>query len=253
MSTTGGGRSFTERFDWAEYSALGLNADVSTLFKFGHNPSIGATEEDIWSTGGSLSYLSSAETLDVVSADAADAAAGTGARTVEIQGLDNAYLEISETVTLAGLSSVETTNSYLRVHRMIVRTAGSGEANAGIITATASTAATVQGQIDAGENQTLQVLYTVPANKTLLLTEVEASTPSVDDAEIRLRIRPLGEVFQTKYLVHINANSAVVPFKVLYKIDEKTDVKLTGKRVGGNDVDCSAYMAGLVVNSDTLT
>lgn len=63
-----------------------------------------------------------------------DTAAGTGARTVFISGLDSNYDVISETVTLNGTSAVQTVRSYLRVNSFLIMSAGSGKTNAGSIT-----------------------------------------------------------------------------------------------------------------------
>ena len=71
-----------------------------TLFKFGNNSDINGSLETIWSHGGLYSYLAAASVLKVSSSSANDAAAGTGARTVTLAGLDASYNEISETVSL---------------------------------------------------------------------------------------------------------------------------------------------------------
>ena len=74
-------------------------ADYQQL-KFGKNPDVGNTEETIWDAGGLYSWQSAAESLEILSSEVADAAAGTGARTVTVKGLDSNYELLSETVTL---------------------------------------------------------------------------------------------------------------------------------------------------------
>ncbi len=61
------------------------------IHKFGRNPSVGGAPETVWMQGGVYSYLTSASTVYVSSDDADDAAAGTGARTVTVLGLDANY------------------------------------------------------------------------------------------------------------------------------------------------------------------
>ena len=79
------------------------------------------------------------QTLSVVSASANDASGGTGARTVEIQGLDSNWNLLTETVTMNGLTPVVTTQEhFLRVFRARVVTAGSLQSNAAQITITGS-------------------------------------------------------------------------------------------------------------------
>jgi hypothetical protein len=82
--------------------------------------------ETIWAEGGLYSYLTAATVLKVSSSSVNDTSAGTGARTVELSGLDADYNEISELVTLNGQTPVNTTKLFLRINRMVVRSAGSG-------------------------------------------------------------------------------------------------------------------------------
>lgn len=57
--------------------AKGSVPGVSGACKFGYNPDVATSFETVWDVGGTYPYLSAATTLDVVSDDAADAAAGT--------------------------------------------------------------------------------------------------------------------------------------------------------------------------------
>ena len=61
-------------------------------FKFGHNAAVSDTEETIWSQGGLYAYPPGAQQMTLSSSSDDDTAnEGTGARTVEIQGLDADY------------------------------------------------------------------------------------------------------------------------------------------------------------------
>jgi len=71
--------------------------------------------------------------LDISSSSAADAAAGTGMRKVEIYGLDYAGIPINESVTLNGQTAVQSTKSFWRVILAKIDTAGTGRKNAGDI------------------------------------------------------------------------------------------------------------------------
>lgn len=207
-----------------------------SVYKFGNNAQVADSIETIWQQGGLYSYLSAESVLKVSSGSANDTSAGTGARTVELFGLDGDYNEISETVTLNGQTAVNTTLSYLRINRMIVRSAGSGGANAGIIyagtgTVTTGVPANIYATINGdGSNQTLMALWTVPAGYTGYLMQYDVSngttsnTPAV--CKLLLVARPQGEVFQSKDVkslttgMHIE-NTLVVPIKFA----EKTDIE----------------------------
>jgi len=92
---------------------------IAGVSKYGFNPVIVDTTEDIWNAGGVLSYLSSAETMEIASDDSADDGdpAGNGAQTVAIFGVDDNYKNISEIVTMNGTNDVTTTMSFLRINR----------------------------------------------------------------------------------------------------------------------------------------
>jgi len=70
----------------------------------------------------------------VLSSSVLDTSAGTGARTINVMGLDANYVLQSEIVTLNGVTPVNTVNTFIRVHSASIQTAGSGGVNAGTIT-----------------------------------------------------------------------------------------------------------------------
>ncbi len=144
---------------------------VSAINKFGRNDDIdtGSVPETVWSHGGVWVPPTAARTHAIVSSDVADAAAGTGARTIRIFGLDSAWAEQTEDITMNGTTPVNTASTYTRIFRMYVLTSGSGEKNAGTITATAATDGTVTAEIPVGESQTQMAVWTVPAGKTIYM------------------------------------------------------------------------------------
>lgn len=156
--------------------AQGLLTGYSIVNKFGNNVDIdtGSVPEDVWNYGGTYTgFASAAETLTVTSDSTADAAAGTGARTIRITGLDANYNQQSETVTLNGTTGVTTTNTFIRAHTATILSAGSGGVNAGTITITQSTTtANVMLSMIPGRNQTNVSAFTIPAGYTGYLTKL---------------------------------------------------------------------------------
>lgn len=129
---------------------------------------------DVWEGGtGIYPLLANASQLEILSSSASDAAAGTGARTFMIQGLDANFNQISENITLNGVTPVVTVNSYLRVNRLLIQTAGSGQVNAGTVTLRVAGGGTSQSVVAAGVGLAKTGVYTVPQGFTLLLTEME--------------------------------------------------------------------------------
>ena len=70
--------------------------------------------------------------IDCVSDDADDTSAGTGARTIFIQGLDADYDELTEVLIMNGLTPVQSVNTYMRIFRTQNITAGATEWNEGM-------------------------------------------------------------------------------------------------------------------------
>ena len=207
-----------------------------TNFKFGFNPDVDNALETIWSQGGLYSYLSSATVLKVSSSSTADTSAGTGARTVEVSGLDANYDEISETVILNGQTAVNTTNEYLRINRAKVLTAGSGEQNAGVIyagtgTVTTGVPANVYLSIAIGDNQTLMALWTVPKGYTAYLHQVNISMNTEvanKFGTVTLVARPNGGVFNVQDKFVLSQDIINQSFTYPRKYEEKTDIEVRG-------------------------
>ena len=79
-------------------------------------------------------FASGLVTLSVASTSALDTSAGTGARTMTIEGLDQNYKELPlETITLNGTTPVNSIVQYFRINRLTVITAGSTQTNQGDI------------------------------------------------------------------------------------------------------------------------
>lgn len=149
--------------------ALSRRQGWNTWNKWGYNGQIDATTATVWSAGGTFVRMPTAATLDVTSSSVNDTAAGTGAQSIVITGVDANYDEVIEVVALNGTTIVTTTNSYLGVNRMAVYAAGSGGFNDGTINAVVTTGGTTQAQIPANEGSTQQAIFFVPRAHTALM------------------------------------------------------------------------------------
>ena len=84
---------------------------------FGYNSDVDTSVETVWPYGGLLQFPDTALQMKVSSDNANDTAAGTGARTVYVKGLNADHDVISEIVSLNGQTAVLTTNSYLHINQ----------------------------------------------------------------------------------------------------------------------------------------
>lgn len=159
----------------------GLINGASRVQKNGFNPAVGSAFTTVWNETVSVVYPATADVITISSGSTNDTAAGTGARTVLVSGLDAAFFPISETLTLNGQTAVTSTKSYFRINTLAVQTAGSGGVNAGIIyagTGSVSTGkpGTIYNSIGTGFNISFSAFYTVPANSTAYLVRHSWST-----------------------------------------------------------------------------
>lgn len=220
---------------------LQLSADkftgYSTYNKFGRNTDIDIGTEDLWIVGGTWVAPTTNRIHDIVSSDVNDTAAGTGARTVYIEGLNSSYNITTETITLNGAVNVPTVNSYVIIHRMYVLTSGSGGTNAGNITATAQTDATITCRIATGKAQTQLAIFQVPANKTAYLLNYYGSITTGTALDLELYIKPFGGTYNLKNTLGLNVASTSSDehrFLVPMKITEKSIIKLSGTATANN-------------------
>lgn len=232
-------QTFTRIEDFLLEVAKGNVPGHSIIHKFGHQESIGTNFETIWEGGGIYTYLASASVLKISSDDVNDDSGGTGAITVEITGLDSNFLDLTETITLDGQTPVNTSNSFIRVFRMIVRSAGSGGENAGTIYA--GTGNVVGGvpdnifaQMDPGANQTLMAMFTIPDNKTGFFLQEYLSVAKAQDITSIVVVRPNGEVFQQKAHMELFQNNYIFPFLASAPtLNERTDLETRAKTSAG--------------------
>jgi len=223
--------------------------NVDYIHKFGRNPNVGGAPETIWMQGGVYSYLTSPSTVYVTSDDAADAAAGTGARTVTVQGLDGDYNNVQETLTVGG--SVGTVE-FLRVFRAFVVESGSVGTNVGDVRVTtgAGGSGTVLADIGTigvgttfGLGQTQLALYTIPAHCTGYLTTWNVGIGGYNSsATVSLYTR----LFDTGYLSFRTRDIMDVPggyhtrnYDIPLRIPARTDIEIRAIASTGTTVSAS--------------
>lgn len=163
--------------------ALGLVPNWAAQRKFGRNNDVDGNEE-MWELGTTRVLPTSAGALSVVSSSIQDDnTTGTGAWTIQVEGLDANYEEIAETITMDGTSPVASASSaWFRVNRAYVVTAGTGKVNAGNITV--SIGGNAQAYVEANEGQTHQTHYTVPANKVWVVTGITLVAGTLGNAHM---------------------------------------------------------------------
>ena len=235
----------------------GHSQGYRTLYKFGYNPDVDTQEETVWGNSGDYVWLDNAVTMFVSSTSANDTGTGTGARTILIQGLDEDYNEIEETITLSGQTQVATQLSYLRIYRSFVTLAGSNEGTSGVIYIGSSGATggvpntTVYASIGIG-NQTQIAAYTVPAGYTLYVDEINftaAVSQSNKLVHCKFNSRDYeSNVFRTRFVQVIQSNQLIQSFKYPQGFAEKTDLECRVSTDTSNTAIGASFQGVLIKN-----
>ena len=243
-------------YDWSIDLSAGNLDGVGYIEKFGRNATMSANIETIWDGSNLYTYLTSASSVYVTSSDVNDAPGDTGARTVEIQGLDETYSLVTEEVNVDDGAS---TTTFIRVFRVRTKTAGSSGGAEGIISvrSASSGGGTLLAQIQkvgtgggASLGQSFMALYTVPAGKTAYITQwiVGAGAQNADTTAL-LVCRTFGDGgFNSKDIIISAGQQFAKDYKIPLQFTEKTDIEVRGfSSSAGND--CSSTFNIILIDN----
>lgn len=235
--------------------AQGSISTHSLMLKFGRNPDIDTgAAEDVWEGGGTYTFDTTAQSLEILSSSANDDGdpAGTGARTMTVIGLDANYVAKTEVVTLNGTNAVALTGTWIRVHRCSVTTTGNLEVNEGTITIRIAGAGATRLVVGPGNGQTLMAIYTIQAGKTGYLYHYYVtanSSPTAPTVDVALWTRSSTGVRNLKHQQALSAGQQLTySFAAPFKITEKTDVWLRASTSTNNTDVCGGFDIVLVDN-----
>lgn len=251
----------TRGMEWYTATGLGLlSPDVRRVTALGNNPDVdvGSVPEDVWSGGGLYPFMAAATSLELVSSSASDTSAGTGARTVLVSGLDAAYVEQSDTITMNGLTAVALPRQYFRINQLLVLTAGTAENNVGDLTLRDAGAGATRAIIPATSGISRQAVFTVPAGHTLSVHSLFVSLNRTSGIDKNITV---GLTFRTstgvRRLTLEFSVSSVVPYRhegipgII--LPEKTDVSMRTTFTASSDVDITGAFLGVLVSNTSLT
>lgn len=179
------------------------NSTYTGVHKFGSNIAVSTSYVLVAAQGGTYPWPTTAQTVRVKSGgNANDTAAGSGARTVTVVGLDQNFVQQSDTLTLAGASaSAASTITFIRIFRAFVATCGTYTgSNTGDIQIENTSSAQVLGTLAAGFGQTQLSVYTVPLGYTAYLRNIFCQVSDGNSADVRM--------FQ-----RLNADTVAAPFR----------------------------------------
>jgi hypothetical protein len=240
-STSGSTTSLTDtakNFTAGTAVAIG---DCVILEKAGTTPEWGYVTAivgtDTLTIGGGFSSggNASGRTYDVV-----DKSLTTGAQAVKIEYLDTAYATKNEIALLNGTAEVNLTASPFRINSFRVIATGTGNVPVGNLSLKAQTpTATIYSYITAGFTRARNSVYTVPAGKTLYVTQFSASYGTSGNANkeyARIYTRAnregatgfsTGNIFYPYTEVMAQNNTVVSNIDCPTKLPAMTDIKVS--------------------------
>lgn len=235
---------------------LGRVGGHSRMAVYGHRATPVAGD-DVREGGGAYPLQATATKLEILSASASDAAAGAGARTFTIQGLDTNFNQISETITMNGVTPVQTALTYLRVNSLSIASTGTaGTNNVGDVTLRVTGAGATQAIARAGYGFAKQCVFTVPSGFTLLVTDILPECGGVNTATAIVmaftRILPNGSLIRTN---EYNASTTLLTQRTVLTgamVSAMSTVSLRVSSVVGTPVDGYASINGILIDNTQL-
>lgn len=202
----------------------------SEFHKHGRNTAVGTTATLISTAGGAIPYMPTAAVSVEIVTTGNDTAAGTGARSVTITGL-NASWQLTSVTTETNAGTAAVTGTFIRVFSAMVETVGTyGGSNENLITIRQSGAGTTFLQIAASASRALTSHYCVPTGYSLYVKDLHYSVDTGKSVSLYLYERSSADdvtvpysptILHTSYegLVGANPITHTPPVKYAAKTD----------------------------------
>lgn len=202
--------------------AKGQFDDITHIHKFGAVPAMSQnTTGTIWDVNDTTYPWSSFDTAGTLSIPAVNAS--DNGKSIVLVGLDNDYLELTETVTVSSSGATATTQSFKRIFRAYVTNGSVTNVGDIVVQKGGTTVATIK----AGKAQTLMAVYTVPAGKTGYLLKGVATCQAGADATGDMFVRYFGQdSFRVGHTFEVSGTGGEYnyDFGVPVKIPAKSDI-----------------------------
>lgn len=227
------------------YAYAVVEGDLAThtpILKMGINPDVDNVVEDVWAVGGLYVAPTVGMQMEVVSDSVEDdpdkggAVPGTGIWSVHLKYLDSNWAEKEETITLNGTGVVTTTATDIhRVQSFHIATAGTTGAAVGNIDLRHISNTPIYARIAATENRAMNSFWTVPAGKTLYITQVMVSCSAAATGHYgRFSLKSTSHettltagCFYTQDRILVQDGSQEVTYTFPIKIPAKADIKIS--------------------------
>lgn len=227
---------------WEFQVAQGLISGHRPVFKAGFNASVANnSEESIWAHSEAYPWSSwgAGGTLSCVSTSGSDTSS------LEIVGLRSSdWTEVTETVTMTGITPVVTSNSFIRINN--VHYNSSTNSNIGEIHVNRN--GTCVAHIDVGSGQGQMAQYTVPAGYTAYILSGCSNIGKGNDGLGKFKYRLYGGSFQTALEFLLYQSTFQYNFAAPLVLPQKTDLDVTIIASNAGTAVTCAYSLVLIAN-----
>lgn len=229
--------------DYETAVAIGHISGAASFRVVGMNPDIDVTREDLWSIGTTYEFPPDAGIqMSIVSSSANDANGGTGSRQVSIYYLDASGKEQTESVTMNGTTPVLTAATNIRrVNDFYVTSVGSSGSSQGDIVLQNTGGTVTYSKISATTSRARQCIWTVPAGKRAIITEVSiggspegGSASNYIEGYLRATTHPITKqrtpgVFLFQWGMIASSSTVVAELKTPVVIPSLCDIKISAQ------------------------
>ena len=194
-----------------------------------------------------ISFPATVVTFSIASTSANDTAAGTGARTLLVVGLDANYNKQTDTVTLNGQAPVNTNKTFIRINDLIVTGVGSTGSNEGNIHVSDSADTFTGGEPNTriyesmaiGDNVSKTLVYTVPNGFLFAPTFLRFQSTATSTTTLELKFyRNIGllenNVMALTGRYYVATGGAQIDLSTIGALKPKTDMYVRAVRATGN-------------------
>jgi len=204
-------------------------SELSGIHKYGFNADIDTSYELVWEKGGAVTLPTGAGTASI------NSASGNSGCKIMIEGLDENYAEVTEELTLDASGDATSTTLFLRINRAF--NSGSTDLSGDVdIVVGGNTIAFVSS----GHQNTLQMVYTVPAGKTAYLIQLTGGVSEKEkNVEMRVRGKAESGVYRTRDYIAFQTSFFHKGYQIPVKFTEKTDIQVDAKCVGNASISAS--------------
>ena len=226
------------------WTLIGTNSDINTV------------EEVVWEVGGLYVRPSTGRPLTLVLGSTKDTSTGDGAQKILLTYLTSSYVQYTTEIETNGTAVVTSANNIFRVNNMYVTRAGSIHAADAAMSLKNASSTDTYAYIGSSGTVDKSAVFTVPASKTLYVSQNTYSAGSADVAKkcfVKFSLHSNldterttdGGIFYPLSEIGVTDGVWTGAYSLPIRVAEKTDFHICAQGSAGNaGAVCSVQLRG---------